>query len=145
MLNSDSKILIIERKNSPGHKLLISGFGRCNITHDGDIQDFLDHYGNHGRFLRPALLGFTNRDLISFFKDLGLGMGDLVHITAVLEKKSGVLWLPPQAVRNFEGRTFVVVKDGDAQRRVDVKVGITGDDRLEILDGLTEGQTVLAP
>jgi hypothetical protein len=73
-MQNDKKIVIIERKNSPGHKLLISGFGRCNITHDGDTQDFLDHYGNHGRFLRPALLGFTNRDLISFFKDRGLGM-----------------------------------------------------------------------
>ena len=66
------KILILEKKNSPGHKLLISGSGQCNITHSGDIQDFLDHYGDHGRFLRPALLGFTNRDLISFFKGLGL-------------------------------------------------------------------------
>jgi predicted Rossmann fold flavoprotein len=73
-MQNGKKILIMERKSSPGHKLLISGCGRCNITHDGDIQDFLDHYGNHGRFLRPALLGFTNRDLISFFEDLGLGM-----------------------------------------------------------------------
>ncbi|MGZ4928861.1 MAG: NAD(P)/FAD-dependent oxidoreductase, partial [Halobacteriota archaeon] len=73
-MQNGKKILIMERKNSPGHKLLISGCGRCNITHDGDIQDFLDHYGNHGRFLRPALLGFTNRDLVSFFKDLGLSM-----------------------------------------------------------------------
>lgn len=68
------KILILEKKNSPGHKLLISGSGQCNITHDGDIQDFLCHYGDHGRFLRPALLGFTNSDLISFFKELGLEM-----------------------------------------------------------------------
>ena len=68
------KILILEKKNSPGHKLLISGSGQCNITHSGDIQDFLDHYGDRGRFLRPALLGFTNRDLISFFEKSGLGM-----------------------------------------------------------------------
>lgn len=73
-MQNGKKILILEKKNSPGHKLLISGTGQCNITHDGDIQDFLDHYGDHGRFLRPALLGFTNRDLISFFKGLGLGI-----------------------------------------------------------------------
>ncbi len=70
------KILILEKKNSPGHKLLISGSGQCNITHDGDIQKFLDHFGDpgRGRFLRPALLGFTNSDLISFFKSKGLEM-----------------------------------------------------------------------
>jgi membrane fusion protein, macrolide-specific efflux system len=87
----------------------------------------------------------TRVTLTGTLEDLGLAMGDLVHISAVLEQKPGVLWLPPQAVRNFEGRTFVVVKDGDTQRRVDVKVGISGDDRVEILDGLTEGQTVVAP
>jgi predicted Rossmann fold flavoprotein len=73
-MQKGKKILILEKRNSPGHKLLISGTGQCNITHDGDIQDFLDHYGDHGRFLRPALLGFTNSDLISFFRGLGLKM-----------------------------------------------------------------------
>lgn len=70
------KILILEKKNSPGHKLLISGSGQCNITHDGDILAFLDHFGgpDQGRFLRRALLGFTNSDLISFFESNGLEM-----------------------------------------------------------------------
>jgi predicted Rossmann fold flavoprotein len=68
------KVLIQEKKKSPGRKLLVSGSGRCNITHDGDIRSFLDHYGDHGRFLRPALLGFANRDLVAFFEVMGLSM-----------------------------------------------------------------------
>ncbi len=68
------KILILEKKKSPGRKLLVSGSGRCNITHDGDIRSFLDHYSDAGRFLRPALLGFTNRDLVAFFEFRGLAM-----------------------------------------------------------------------
>jgi len=67
-------ILILEKKESPGRKLLISGSGRCNITHEGDMLAFLDHYSDHGRFLRPALLSFTNLDLISFFEERGLPM-----------------------------------------------------------------------
>jgi multidrug efflux pump subunit AcrA (membrane-fusion protein) len=55
------------------------------------------------------------------------------------------MWLPPQAIRRFEGRRFVVVQDAEGQRRVDVKVGITSDDRVEILEGLEEGQVVIAP
>jgi predicted Rossmann fold flavoprotein len=70
----DRKILVLEKKESPGRKLLISGSGRCNITHDGDMRSFPDHYGDHGRFLRPALLGFTNRDLVAFFEERGLAM-----------------------------------------------------------------------
>jgi multidrug efflux pump subunit AcrA (membrane-fusion protein) len=66
-----------------------------------------------------------------------------MRVTALLERKSDVLWLPPQAIRTFEGRRFVVVQDGAAQRRVDVKIGIEGADRLEIGEGLSEGQTVI--
>ncbi len=73
----------------------------------------------------------------------GFQMGDLARVTVMLERKEGVLWLPPQAVRTFEGRKFVVVQDGEAQRRVDVKVGIEGEDRVEIQEGLTLGQTVI--
>jgi len=72
-------------------------------------------------------------------------LGDLARVTAVLEKKTDALWLPPQAVRTFEGRKFVVIQEGEAQRRVDVKVGIQGEDRVEILEGVQEGQTVVAP
>jgi hypothetical protein len=71
---SDKRILVLEKNESPGRKLLVSGSGRCNITHEGDTKPFLDHYGDHGRFLRPAIMGFTNRDLISFFESRGLAM-----------------------------------------------------------------------
>jgi RND family efflux transporter MFP subunit len=73
----------------------------------------------------------------------GFELGDLVRVTVVLEAKQDVLWLPPQAIRTFEGRRFVVVQDEDGQRRVDVKVGIQGDDRVEIEEGLSEGDIVL--
>jgi multidrug efflux pump subunit AcrA (membrane-fusion protein) len=60
-----------------------------------------------------------------------------------LERKDNVLWLPPQAIRTCEGRKFVVVQEGDAQLRVDVKVGIESEDRVEIEEGLTDGQIVV--
>jgi len=56
-----------------------------------------------------------------------------------------VLWLPPQAIREFGGRKFVVLQEGDVQRRVDVKVGVVSDDRVEIITGLNEGQVVVSP
>ena len=74
-----------------------------------------------------------------------LSLGDLIRVQVVLEKRASALWLPPQAIRKYEGRRFVVVQDSDAQRRVDVKIGITSDDRVEILEGLEVGQIVIAP
>jgi multidrug efflux pump subunit AcrA (membrane-fusion protein) len=72
-------------------------------------------------------------------------LSDLMRVTVVLEQKDDVLWLPPQAIRLFEGRKFVVVQDGEAQRRVDVKIGIEGEDRVEIEEGVTEGAIVIGP
>ncbi len=72
-----------------------------------------------------------------------LQLGDLVKVTVIVTRKDEALWLPPQAIRTFEGRRFVVVKEGAGQRRVDVKIGIESLDRVEILDGLTLGQQVL--
>ncbi len=76
---------------------------------------------------------------------LGYAAGDTVGLTIVLQKKEDALWLPAQAVREFEGRYFVILQDGESQRRVDIKVGITEPDRVEVLEGLSEGQVVVAP
>jgi multidrug efflux pump subunit AcrA (membrane-fusion protein) len=69
--------------------------------------------------------------------------GEIIRITIVLEQKPDVLWLPPAAIRTFEGRKFVVVQENAGQRRVDVKLGIESEDRVEIASGLTEGQIVV--
>ena len=71
--------------------------------------------------------------------------GDLVRVTVVLERKDDVLWLPPAAIRTFEGRKFVVVQEGAGQRRVDITLGIESEDRIEIVDGLEEDQVVIGP
>ena len=75
--------------------------------------------------------------------DEGYEEGDLVRVKVELERKDEVLWLPPQALRNFDGRMFAVIKDGEAQRRVDVKVGIQTAEKVEIEEGLEEGQLVI--
>ena len=68
------RVLVLEKNPVPGAKLLLSGTGQCNITHEGDIRDFFTHYGRHGKFLKPALLSFSNRDLMEFFRGRGLAM-----------------------------------------------------------------------
>jgi len=75
--------------------------------------------------------------------ETGFEVGDLFRVTVIIEFKENVLWLPPQAIRLFEGREFVVIQDGEFQARVDVNIGIEGEDRVEILEGLTEGQIVI--
>lgn len=69
--------------------------------------------------------------------------GELATVSITLEQKDDALWLPPAAIRTFQGRDFVVIQDGSSQRRVDVKLGIKGKDRVEVLEGVQEGQIVV--
>lgn len=110
----------------------------------GKIRQLPYPYGSGGRGLsvedQDKSTRFTlDQDPI----ELGFAMGDLVRVTAELERKQDVLWLPPQALRVFDGRRFAVVQDGDIQRRVDVIVGIQTEERVEIEEGLELGQTVV--
>ncbi len=77
------------------------------------------------------------------FGDLAVEPGDLVRVTVILERKEDVLWLPPAAIRTFEGRKFVVVQEGSRQRRVDITLGIESAERVEIVAGLEEGDVVI--
>jgi multidrug resistance efflux pump len=72
-------------------------------------------------------------------------LGELVQVTVVRENKKDALWIPPQAIRTFEGRNFVVVRTDDLPKRQDIKIGIRNEEQVEILSGLEEGQVVVAP
>jgi len=75
--------------------------------------------------------------------DLELEPGDLVKVLVTLEEKQDALWLPPAAIRTFAGRKFVQVEEDGRQRRVDVTIGIESAERVEITEGLEEGQVVV--
>lgn len=66
-LRKDLNCLVLERNKTPGIKLLMSGSGQCNITHGGNIKDFLTHYGNKGKIIRQILYKFNNQKLIEYF------------------------------------------------------------------------------
>ena len=66
------KVIVLEKNEKPGKKLLISGTGRCNITHQCKLSDFFGHYGENHRFLKPALHSFSNTDLVHFLNTHGL-------------------------------------------------------------------------
>lgn len=67
-----AQVLLIERNNRLGKKLLITGKGRCNLTNDVDIEEMINHFPGNGKFLYSALYTFSNLDLINFFTKLGV-------------------------------------------------------------------------
>jgi multidrug efflux pump subunit AcrA (membrane-fusion protein) len=69
--------------------------------------------------------------------------GDRVDVIVRIAERDTVLWLPPAAIRDFNGRKFVVIDDGGVQQRSDVTLGLAGRDRIEILSGVQEGQIIV--
>ncbi len=69
---SGAQTLLVEKMDRPGRKLRITGKGRCNLTNEVSVDEFVTHFGPNGRFLYSAFHQFFNIDLIEFFADLGV-------------------------------------------------------------------------
>jgi len=69
---SKLKGLILEKSESPGKKLLMSGSGQCNLTHSGEIKNFVAHYGDNGSRIRSILYRFGNKSVMDFFTSRGV-------------------------------------------------------------------------
>ena len=67
-----NEVILIEKMESLGKKLLITGKGRCNITNAISIDEFINNIPGNGKFLYSALKKFTNIDIIKFLNDGGI-------------------------------------------------------------------------
>jgi predicted Rossmann fold flavoprotein len=116
------KVLLLEKKPSAGRKLLISGAGQCNITHDGEIRDFMGHFGDNGKFLKPALMNFTNRALQDFFAEREMPLTVNKHGKFFPEslEAQDVLDVLLDECR----RRDVIIRYGDEVRAVERKSGV---------------------
>jgi len=64
-------VTLLERNEKLGKKLYITGKGRCNVTNDCTVEDFLTQVPGNPRFLYSALYGFTPQDMMAFLEDAG--------------------------------------------------------------------------
>ena len=69
-----ARVILLEKMKRPGRKICISGKGRCNLTNSAPVEDFIDHFGKNGRFLRQAFSQFFAPELVDFFEKNGLGV-----------------------------------------------------------------------
>lgn len=66
----NNRVILLERQQRVGKKLLSTGNGRCNLTNTGD---FSGHYhGENPDFSASVLANFTPADTLAFFEELGL-------------------------------------------------------------------------
>ena len=65
------RVLLLERNDRLGKKLLITGKGRCNVTNDCTAQDVLQNTPRNGRFLYSAMTAFPPEKIKAFFEENG--------------------------------------------------------------------------
>ena len=71
---SGDKVVLLEKNNILGKKILITGKGRCNITSSLNIDDFINNIPGNGRFLYSAFENFDNKDIIELLKKEGVSV-----------------------------------------------------------------------
>lgn len=66
------KVILFEKNEFLGKKLMITGKGRCNVTNNADISEFIKNVPVNASFMYSAFYSFTNEDLISLLGKLGV-------------------------------------------------------------------------
>ena len=126
------EVIIVEKNNTIGKKLSITGKGRCNITYNGDNEYFLSNVVTNPKFLISSISQFNNQDLIKFVNDLGVktklergnrfflesdDANELVNVLKMQIKKLGIKILYNATVKDIkvEGTqvTGVVLDNND--------------------------------
>src|SRR3990167_2285627 len=68
-----ARVILIEKNESLGKKLLITGGGRCNLTNaEFDPRKFLEKFKGGGKFLFSAFAQFGVKETLEFFHKLGV-------------------------------------------------------------------------
>jgi len=72
-----------------------------------------------------------------------MAIGDYVDVHVVNKVSENTLILPRAAMRQFSGRSFVVVRSDGRDRRADVTLGLLNDAQVEILTGVRDGDIIV--
>ena len=71
-IKSRNEVIIIEKMDILGKKLLITGKGRCNITSNLPMDEFIKNVPGNGKFLYSSFNNFTNKDIVNILEEEGV-------------------------------------------------------------------------
>ncbi|MBN2600494.1 MAG: NAD(P)/FAD-dependent oxidoreductase [Candidatus Marinimicrobia bacterium] len=113
------KVLLFEKMERLGRKLRITGKGRCNLTNEASIDEFIHHFGKNGRFLKPAFYSFFVNDLRNLLLQNG--------ITTIVERGNRVFPecesapIVTEALIRWLGKTGCQIKTGNSVTKLLVR------------------------
>jgi hypothetical protein len=130
-------VLLLEKNERLGAKLRITGKGRCNLTNDTDLDDFVAHFGVNGRFLYRAFSRFFHPELRVLLAHHG--------VPTLVERGRRVF-----PVSNEARQVVRVFKDYLEENRVKIRYGasvrrlLVQDKRILGVETV-DGERILAP
>lgn len=118
------KVLLLERNDRLGKKLLITGKGRCNVTNACSAQEVLLNVPRNGRFLYSAMENYPPASIMDFLESHGCALkverGNRVF--PVSDKSSSVL----ECLRNVMHRSGVQVRTARVKEILTDDKGVCG-------------------
>ena len=136
------KVLLLERNDRLGKKLLITGKGRCNVTNDCAPAEILQNTPRNGRFLYSAVTAYPPEKVKTFFEDRGCPLkterGNRVF--PVSDKAASILDCLRQELRRLRvtvetARVKAIVTEEGMVSGVETSNGIIRADRVILATG----------
>lgn len=118
----NARVVLLEKNNKTGAKILMSGGTRCNLTHDTNSKGITQAFGHAQRFLQPSVGAFGPRDVVDMFHELGV---------PTKREQTGKIF--PQSDRAVEVRDALLRQAIDSG--VDLHVGTPVID-VRLIDGV---------
>jgi predicted Rossmann fold flavoprotein len=146
---SGCSVTLLEKNDTLGNKLLLTGNGRCNLTNQCLAIDLPSYIPTNGKFLMSAFHSFSNYSLIEFFRDLGLSTKtdsnhrvyptsekakDVAYVLLREMKKMGVHFLQGEAkdiLVEDSQVSGVILKDGTIAKAPKVVLATGGKSYLQ--------------
>lgn len=144
-----ARVTLFEKNDRLGKKLRITGKGRCNVTNDCDLQEFLQNVPTNPRFLYAAMNRLSTTDVKDFFEGAGVPLKtergkrvfpvsdkaqDVVDALARLLRKEGVDII-------YEKVTELLVEDGEVSGVKTLKETYSADAVIVCTGGMSYKQT----
>lgn len=137
-------VVLVEKNERVGRKLLITGKGRCNITNNCEVEELIANVNTNGKFLYSAFYTFTNDSVMEMFESLGVRLKtergnrvfpesdramDVVDAMARLIKRKNIKLVTGKSVKDIKeknGKVESVVLSDGKEIKADAVIIATG-------------------
>ena len=124
-------VILLEKNEKIGKKLAITGKGRCNVTYEGDNEDFLNNVVNNSKFLISSINAFNNKDLLEFLKEIDVKT-KLERGNRIFLKSDNALELCQKLKNEMKKQNVKVINNAAVKK---VTLSDNNKFKIETLDG----------